>query len=127
MRRMEIGHSRDQIALFKQVNIASAKLGFRRELGFASQNFTVTKGNMPAGKVTTLLNDLRQQPSGWLLPEVAQELYARLPDGTLTPNLVRPFADNVPVRVVEVLGLRRPRRRSWPCRPFPPINPSSRR
>ena len=102
--RIQLSHSHDQIALFKQVNIALATLGFRRDLGIDTQNFTVTKGNIAAGKVTTLLKDLRQQPSGWLLPEVAQDLYSRLPDGTLTPNLVRPFADNVPVRVVEVLG-----------------------
>ena len=102
--RMELARSREQITLFKQVAIALEQLGFNVDLGFDSQNFTVIKGTIPAGNVTKLLRDLRQQPSGWLLPNVAQELYARLPDGTLTPNLVRPFADGVPVRVVEVLG-----------------------
>jgi hypothetical protein len=102
--RIEISPNRDQLRLFKQVEIALGKLGFRRDLGFDAKSFTVLKGNVPTGQLPNLLKDLRQQPSGWFLHEVAQELYARLPDGTLTPNLVKPFADVVPVRVVEVLG-----------------------
>lgn len=102
--RIEIGTSREQLALYNQVSIALTKLGLRRDVGFDTQNFTVVKGSIPAGTVTKLLKDLRQQPSGWLLPENAREMFARLPDGTLTPNLVRPFADTIPVRLIEVLG-----------------------
>jgi hypothetical protein len=102
--RLEIATNRDQLALFNQVSTALGKLGFRRDLGVDTQGFKVTKGTVPAGYVTKLLRDLRQQPSGWFVPDVASELYARLPDGTPTPHLVRPFADGVPVRVIEVLG-----------------------
>lgn len=102
--RVELATNRDQLALFNQVSIALSRLGFRRDLGFDTQGFKLVKGTVPGGNVPKLLRDLRQQPSGWFVPEVAPELYARLPDGTPTPHLVRPFADGVPVRVVEVLG-----------------------
>ena len=39
-----------------------------------------------------------------MLPESPTELYAVLRDGSQSPELVKPFGDIIPVRVVEVLG-----------------------
>jgi hypothetical protein len=102
--QIELAPNRDQLALANQVEIAVGTLGFKRDIGFDTRNFTILRGTMPSGNVPKLLRDLRYQPSGWFLPETPAELYVKLPDGTPTPNLVRPFADGVPVRVVEILG-----------------------
>src|SRR5262249_60825566 len=40
----------------------------------------------------------------WLVPEQDPELFATAPEGWQTPELVKPFADAVPIRVVEVIG-----------------------
>jgi hypothetical protein len=101
---IELSPSRDQLLLFNQTAIALSKLGFKPDLGFDTRRFTVLRGSVPAGKVPTLVRDLRFQPAGWFAAELAPELYARLPDGTPTPDLVKPFADVLPVRVVEVFG-----------------------
>ena len=101
---IELGHSRDQLALWNQTGIALARLGFKADLGFDARGFTIVRGSVPAGSVPKLLRDLRQQPTGWFAPEPAPELFARLPDGTQTPVLVKPFADVLPVRVVEIFG-----------------------
>ena len=90
--------------MYRQVSIALKKLGFVRDLGFDTRKFTVIRGAVPANIVAKLLRDLRKQPSGWLLAETAPELFAKLPDGTPTPELVKPFGEGVPVRVVEILG-----------------------
>jgi hypothetical protein len=103
--RIELMPNREQPVLANQAEAALRTLGFRRDLGFDTEKFTVLRGTMPSGNVPRLLRDLRYQPSGWFLPESAPELNARLPDGTPTPHLVRPFGDVVPVRVVEVLGV----------------------
>jgi hypothetical protein len=101
---IELGQSEDQLLLSNQTEIALSKLGFRRDLGFDTRGFNVLRGTVPSGKVMTLVRDLRFQPTGWFAAEPAAELFARLPDGTKTPDLVRPFADVLPVRVVEVFG-----------------------
>jgi hypothetical protein len=101
---IELGRSRDQLALWNQAEIALARLGFKADLGFDARRFTILRGTVPAGSVPKLLRDLRQQPTGWFAPEPAPDLFARLPDGTVTPALVKPFADVLPVRVVEVYG-----------------------
>jgi hypothetical protein len=101
---LELAPSREQLALFNQVEAALNKLGFRKDLGFDTRKFTILRGTVPAGNVPKLIRDLRYQPSGWLLPETAPELYARLRDGSQSPELVSPFGGAVPVRVVEVLG-----------------------
>ena len=102
--RIELSLSREQLALYNQVNIALKKLGYVRDVGFDTRRFTVTRGAMPAGNVAKLIRDLRHQPSGWLLTETPPELYVKLPDGSPTPELVKPFGEQVPVRVVEILG-----------------------
>src|SRR5262245_43134511 len=101
---LELSPSRDQLALANQTEIALGKLGFKKDLGFDTRRFTILRGTVPSGNILKLLRDLRQQPSGWFAPEQAPELFATLPDGTRTPYLVKPFADVLPIRVVEVLG-----------------------
>jgi hypothetical protein len=101
---IDLNRSRDQLALFNQTEIALRSLGFKADLGFDTRGFTVFRGTVPAGNVGKLLHDLRQQPSGWFAPDQALELFATLPDGTPTPFLVKPFADLLPVRVVEIFG-----------------------
>lgn len=102
--QIELTPVRDQLALWNQSEFALTKLGFKRDLGFDSQGFKLHRGNIPSGSIPKLLRDLRFQPTGWFAPEQAPELFAKLPDGTPTPYLVKPFADVVPVRVVEVFG-----------------------
>jgi hypothetical protein len=101
---VELNHSLDQLALFNQTEIALRSLGFKADLGFDTRGFTVFRGTVPAGNVGKLTHDLRQQPSGWFAPDQSPDLFAKLPDGTPTPYLVKPFADILPVRVVEVFG-----------------------
>ncbi|HVK13155.1 MAG TPA: S8 family serine peptidase [Gemmataceae bacterium] len=101
---IEVASNRQQVALFAQTDAALKQVGFRKDIGFDSRGFTTLRGTVPVAALPTLLKDLRLQPSGWVLPELADELYVKLPDGTRTPYLVRPFADGVPVRTVEVLG-----------------------
>jgi hypothetical protein len=105
---VEISPSRDQLALWNQTDFALAKAGFVKDVGFDSRKFTVHRGMVPANVVPKLLRDLRQQPSGWFLPDLPRELFATLPDGTPTPFLVKPFADVLPVRVVEIFGPAEP-------------------
>lgn len=105
---VELAPSREQVALFNQADAALRQLGFRKDIGFATREFTVLRGTIPAAAVPKTLRDLRQQPAGWVLPELAEELYVKLPDGTRTPFLVRPFADGIAVRTVEVLGVAEP-------------------
>lgn len=101
---VELAPARDQLALFNQAEIALRALGFRTDVGFDTRKFTVLRGSIASGDVTKLLRDLRHQPSGWFLPETPPELFARLRDGSQTPELVKPFGDQVPVRVIEILG-----------------------
>ncbi|HKB03473.1 MAG TPA: hypothetical protein VKD90_14720 [Gemmataceae bacterium] len=101
---VELASSRDQLALFNQTEIALRALGFKTDLGFDTRKFTVLRGTIPWSTVPKLLKDLRFQPSGWFIQETPAELYAALRDGSQTPELVKPFGDAVPVRVVEILG-----------------------
>ena len=101
---IDLGLSRDQLAMWNQTSTALTRLGFQQDLGFDSRKFTILRGTVPASNLPKLLRDLRQQPTGWFAPEQAPELFATLPDGTPTPFLVKPFADVLPVRVVEVFG-----------------------
>lgn len=102
--QIELSRNRDQLGLFNQTQLALRQLGFRIDVGFDPLGYTVIRGTVPAISIPLLVKDLRYQPGGWLLPETPSELYVHLPDGTRTPSLVRPFADQVPVRVAEVLG-----------------------
>lgn len=101
---IELARSKDQLQLWNQTQSALGPLGFKKDVGFDSRRFTVLRGTVPVGTLPKLLRDLRQQPAGWFLAEQASDLFARLPDGTLTNQLVKPFADYVPVRVVEIVG-----------------------
>ena len=93
---IELARTRDQLKLSNQTEIALAKLGFKKDVGFDTRKFTVLRGTVPTGNLTKFLRDLRYQPAGWFLPEADSELFARLPDGTLTTQLVKPFGDVVP-------------------------------
>ena len=55
----ELSPSRDQLALFNQVETALNRLGFRKDVGFDTRRFTLTRGTVPAGNVPKLLRDLR--------------------------------------------------------------------
>src|SRR5262245_8894248 len=101
---LELSPSRDQLRLFNQVEAALRPLGFKKDLGFDTRKFTVIRGTIPSGNVAKLLRDLRQQPSGWLAPQHDPALFVALPDGSPTPELVKPFADVVPIRVTEIIG-----------------------
>ncbi|HJZ90580.1 MAG TPA: hypothetical protein VKE40_06875 [Gemmataceae bacterium] len=101
---LELTKTPDQLRLFNQVEAALRPLGFKKDLGFDTSKFTLIRGNIPASNLPKLLRDLRQQPTGWLAPEQNAELFVTLPDGSLTPEMVKPFADVVPIRVVEVIG-----------------------
>jgi hypothetical protein len=102
---VELTGNREQLALYKQVNSALGTLGFRNDLGYDSRQFTLLRGTIPVSQVGKLIHDLRYQPSGWFLPTPSDKLTAKLNDGTVTPFLVSPFANQVPVRTVEILGL----------------------
>ena len=41
---IELGHSRDQLALWNQTGIALARLGFKADLGFDARAFTIVRG-----------------------------------------------------------------------------------
>lgn len=101
---IELTPNRDQLKLAKQTEAALDKLGFKRDKGFDTRKNTMLRGAIPAGNIPKLLRDLRYQPSGWLVPDLDPDRLATTIDGTLTPNLVKPFGDGVPVKVVEVLG-----------------------
>jgi hypothetical protein len=101
---IELAPSRQQLLLSNQAEVALSAIGFQRDLGFDTRKFTILRGSIPYGKLPTLLRDLRYQPSGWFLPETPPALQAVLRDGSGTPELVRPFADTVPIRTIEVLG-----------------------
>jgi hypothetical protein len=101
---IELRPSREPLLLSNQAEVALRGLGVEKDIGFDTRRFSVLRATVPFGKLTTLLRDLRNQPTGWLLPETPTELYGRLRDGSLTPELVKPFGDAVPVRVIEVMG-----------------------
>ncbi|WP_157369520.1 S8/S53 family peptidase [Zavarzinella formosa] len=102
---LTLNSNQDQLLLFKQTRTALAALGFEADIGYDPKRFTLLIGTIPAAQLPKLIRDLRAQPSGWVLTDPPAELLQRLPDGTGTPNLVRPFADTLPVRVVEVLSV----------------------
>ena len=105
---LELAPNRDQLALYKQSEVALHRLGFRKDIGYDARRFTLLRGSIPVSQVPKLLKDLRGQPSGWVLPDERPELTAVLRDGTPTPELIKPFADGVPIRVVEILGAYEP-------------------
>jgi hypothetical protein len=117
---VELSVTRDQIAFWNQSSIALASLGFKRDLGYDTRGFSIVRGTIPSGNLPKLAHDLRYQPTGWFAPEPSPELLTKLPDGTPTPYLVKPFADTLPVRIVEVFG---PAEGSPAVVTLPPIPP----
>jgi hypothetical protein len=67
------------------------KVGFQEAIGYDNRGYTRVVGRLPAANVEQLLQDLRWQGSGWLVPEVP---VAALP---------LPIRDIWPVEVVEVV------------------------
>jgi hypothetical protein len=59
-----------QQVLADQVRGLLLKLGFREAVGYDNRAHTRLVGTVPAGRLTLLLEDLRQQATGWLVPEV---------------------------------------------------------
>lgn len=102
---LQLNRTQDQLLFFKQTQKALEKIGFTLDVGYDPKRFTYMLGTIPAIHAPKMLRDLRKQPSGWLLPDPADELVQRLADGTETPFLVQPFTDLLPVRVVEILGI----------------------
>jgi hypothetical protein len=67
------------------------QLGFQEALGYDTRNYTQVKGTIPFKYLPKLVKDIRDEPSGWFLTDVPQDL------------LPRPFADRNPIRWVEVM------------------------
>jgi hypothetical protein len=85
-----------QLALANQVRALLGLLGFQESVGYdhrglTGRPFTRIVGTIPADQLTTLLKDLRTQPSGWLAPQLETE---RLP---------APLSQVAPIIVTEVL------------------------
>src|SRR5262249_20864635 len=74
-----------------QVRAKLGQLGFLEAVGYDHRGNTRLLGLVPAGELTTLLKDLRWQPSGWLAPDQA---VAELP---------APLNEIARIRVTEVL------------------------
>jgi hypothetical protein len=64
--------------------------GFRESIGYDNRGHTRLVGTIPAGKLPRLLEDLRRQSSGWLVPQ------------TPVRDLPAPLSRIWPVRVVAV-------------------------
>jgi hypothetical protein len=74
-----------------QVRVRLTKLGFQEGIAYDHHNFTQVVGTLPAGQVETLLRDLRDQPGGWLGPEVPRK------------ELPRPLRNVSPIKITEVI------------------------
>jgi hypothetical protein len=79
-----------QNLLWSQARERLRAIGFRDYVGYDDRGFTRLRGTMPAGELDTLLGDLRNEPGGWLLPEVP---------ASATPE---PLRSVLPVRIIEV-------------------------
>src|SRR5262249_28073160 len=80
-----------QLQLSRQSLPRLEALGFREAIGYDHRGFTWLVGTVPAGQLNELLKDLRELPSGWLVP--------RDP----IPTLEAPLKNQVPIQVIEVL------------------------
>lgn len=81
----------EQRLLHAQVVAQLYALGFRENVGYDHRGYTLVRGTLPAGRVFTLLKDLRDQPGGWFVADTPRD---RLP---------LPLRSVLPVRVIEVL------------------------
>src|SRR5262245_12317891 len=57
-----------QLQLSRQCLPRLEALGFRDAIGYDHRGFTWLVGTVPAGQLNELLKDLRELPSGWLVP-----------------------------------------------------------
>ncbi|MBX9584500.1 MAG: hypothetical protein K2X87_29720, partial [Gemmataceae bacterium] len=90
----------DQQRLHGQVVAQLGRLGFREAVGYDTAGYSLVRGDLPAGNVSRLLKDLRQEPAGWFAPDAPAAI------------LPAPLRDTIPVRWVELL-------------PDPPLTPFS--
>lgn len=65
-----------QLALEEQTRARLALIGFHESVGYDNRRHTRMLGTIPVGRLDLLLQDLRWQPGGWLLPDVP---FAELP------------------------------------------------
>jgi hypothetical protein len=82
--------------LAEQARVLLRTLGFREAVGYdhrgyTGRPFTRLIGTIPAGRVETLLKDLRGQPAGWFAPLIARA------------DLPTPLRNVTPIFVTEVL------------------------
>lgn len=98
-----------QRVLSDQVVALLEDLGFQEAIAYDHRGFTRLVGTIPAGRVETLLKDLRTQPEGWLAP--AEKPAALLDD---QGRLAAPLRNVSPILLTEVT----PEPRS-----VPPIKP----
>ena len=80
-----------QRALADQVRLVLVEQGFRESAGYDHRGHTRLVGVVPAGKLDLLLQDLRWQNSGWLLPEMR------------VAGLAAPLRNRWPLVVTEVI------------------------
>ncbi len=81
----------EQRKLHAQVVARLRKLGFAEAVGYDHRNFETVRGALPAGQVLALLKDLRTLPAGYFFGPTGSD------------EMPSPFANVLPVRVVEVL------------------------
>jgi hypothetical protein len=89
--QIDLTKIRRQSELAGQVAARLESVGFHEATGYDSEGFQRIVGRIPANRVELLLEDLRWQTSGWLVPAVSA---AELP---------YPIRGLWPVRVVEIL------------------------
>ncbi len=81
----------EQRLLHNQLSGHLGRLGFHEAVGYDPAGYTLLRGAVPAGNLSSLLKDVRRQPTGWFLP------------ATAPADLPPPLSGVMPVRVVEVL------------------------
>ena len=79
----ELSPSRQRVLAADLVSILKM-LGFRQGVGYDQRQFTRLLGSLPAGKIETLLNDVRRSPVAWgLLPRTLLSDLRRFEGGAL--------------------------------------------
>lgn len=81
----------EQRLLHGQIVAQLGRLGFRQADGYDHAGYTLLRGDLPAGSLSRLLKDLRQEPAGWFASD------------TPASELPVPLRNVLPVRWVEVL------------------------
>ncbi|MEZ6142018.1 MAG: hypothetical protein R3B84_15740 [Zavarzinella sp.] len=97
-----------QRLLFDQALVVLKALKFSQDIGYDNRGYQLIRGRMPASEIPKLLRDLRNQPSGWFLPNTPEGVRSKTLAGNLTGGLAAPLRDVVPVVLAEVLGKYQP-------------------